>query len=235
MSVAENSKGNAQVDAKAATDGPVRRISSVQEPGKLGAGHVIRKVSTVQMVDPKDSHQGTLITTANSSGCDESETGSTRTGGTALSAFRKNVRKMSMWGMAGRIMTGQEKPRQKPQVKLEPTYKMSPDQRRRFDSSRVERMLNNVLNAQLSNETYDPVVSTRLASRISDIIKNKTKMMGFDRHKIISHVIIGNMFDQGTEVCSRCLWDDHNDNYASAYFRNGSLFAVATIYGVYFE
>ena len=34
---------------------------------------------------------------------------------------------------------------------------------------------------------------------------------------------------------SRCLFDQEKDSFASGSYRNASLFAVATVYGVYYE
>ena len=55
------------------------------------------------------------------------------------------------------------------------------------------------------------------------------------RYKIIAIVHIGQLNDQGLRLGSRCLWDQGQDTFASYEFRNNSLFAVGTVYGVYAE
>lgn len=40
---------------------------------------------------------------------------------------------------------------------------------------------------------------------------------------------------QDIRVASRCLWDNDKDNTASVTYTNSSLYAVATIFAVYFE
>jgi len=37
------------------------------------------------------------------------------------------------------------------------------------------------------------------------------------------------------QLASRCLWVPNTDAFSSASFSNDSLFAVATVYAVYFE
>ncbi|XP_077988562.1 dynein light chain Tctex-type protein 2B-like [Glandiceps talaboti] len=152
----------------------------------------------------------------------------------ALNAFRKASRSISLLGFAGKMMSGRDKPN-KPKLNLENTYKMVPGDYQRFSASRVERMLNNVLNTHLVGKTYDAKTATTLTINIAEVVKHKTKLMGFERHKIIADVVIGNVADQGAEISSRCLWDAKTDGFASTYFRNGTLFAVATVYAIYFE
>lgn len=62
----------------------------------------------------------------------------------------------------------------------------------------------------------------------------KTKIH-FSRHKIIVFVNIGQKKDQGIQFGSRCLWDAKRDNWAEAQFTNTTLWATATVYGVYYE
>ena len=57
--------------------------------------------------------------------------------------------------------------------------------------------------------------------------------MGYSRHKIICNVILGQMQDQGVKMSSRCLWDPDTDDWASVQFQNDSLFAIATVHGIY--
>lgn len=55
------------------------------------------------------------------------------------------------------------------------------------------------------------------------------------RYKIIVIISIGQIRDQNIRMGSRCLWDDTHDNFSSHIFKNNSLFAAATVFGVYFE
>jgi hypothetical protein len=61
------------------------------------------------------------------------------------------------------------------------------------------------------------------------------KELALPRYKFVSHVMIGQNADQGINFASRSVWNTSTDNFASATYRNGSLFAIATVFAVYFE
>ncbi|KAI8509208.1 Tctex-1 [Branchiostoma belcheri] len=115
------------------------------------------------------------------------------------------------------------------------TYKMTPDEGSKFSPAKVETMLNLLLQQFLENETYRPENVGFLTRRLTENIKDRVKELNFPRYKIVCHVYIGQSGNNSLEVASRCVWDQQNDNFATATFQNGSLFAVATVYGVYFE
>ncbi|XP_035699832.1 tctex1 domain-containing protein 1-B-like [Branchiostoma floridae] len=115
------------------------------------------------------------------------------------------------------------------------TYKMTPDDGTKFSPAKVETMLNLVLHQFLENETYRQENVGFLTRRLTENIKDRVKELNFPRYKIVCHVYIGQSGNNSLEVASRCVWDPQNDNFATATFQNGSLFAVATVYGVYFE
>lgn len=53
-----------------------------------------------------------------------------------------------------------------------------------------------------------------------------------DRWKLIVHIVLGQDSDQSVLLSSRCIWNADTDCLASATYRNNSLFAVATVYGL---
>lgn len=55
------------------------------------------------------------------------------------------------------------------------------------------------------------------------------------RYKLIVIVHIGQLNSQNIFIGSRCLWDPKSDTFSSYVFRNSSLFALASVYAVYFE
>lgn len=69
----------------------------------------------------------------------------------------------------------------------------------------------------------------------TDDIREKVKALGFDRHKLVVHVTIGERRWQTFSSCSRCLWDTATDGYASESFQNETLFCSAQVYALYFE
>ena len=123
----------------------------------------------------------------------------------------------------------------KPKPKLENTYKATPDEGHEFRPVVVRNAIQTILSNQLKDVKYSPKEIKALTSELSLLIQRKVKGLGFDRHKLICNVVIGQRTDQGVQMASRCLWDPVNDNWASVEFVNDTVFAIATVHGVYFD
>ena len=154
------------------------------------------------------------------------------------------TRRMSMFPGAGarrqsiasyRSGTEQSSVSLRKPAKLENTYRLAPDDDGKFNVGRVEKALNSILDSFLSAEDYQPDKCAKMAQNLTDVIKERVKDMGFPRYKIVCNVCIGQLANQGVQGASRCLWNKDLDTYASATFTNSSLFAIATVYGLYFE
>ncbi|XP_062974623.1 dynein light chain Tctex-type 4 [Elgaria multicarinata webbii] len=117
----------------------------------------------------------------------------------------------------------------------ENTYKMQPDEDFKFNSSRTQQVLESVLASYLGDAKYNPANSGQLAQNLSDLIRNRVKDVAPPRYKLVCNVFLGQQANQGLLIASRSLWDVGNDSFASATFTNSSLFAVATVHGLYFE
>ncbi|XP_074650536.1 dynein light chain Tctex-type protein 2B-like [Tubulanus polymorphus] len=124
---------------------------------------------------------------------------------------------------------------QQPLVRLENTYRMQPKSDEKFNSALMERTIKSVLESFLSGETYDASKSSGITRSLTDMIKARIKEIGSPRYKLVVNVILGEKKDQGIQVASRGVWNAEFDNYASAEYANATLFAVATVYAVYFE
>ena len=55
------------------------------------------------------------------------------------------------------------------------------------------------------------------------------------RYKILSVITIGQKKDQGVRVGSRFLWDADRDSFCAVDWSNKHLYAVGTVYAVYYE
>lgn len=75
----------------------------------------------------------------------------------------------------------------------------------------------------------------RWKTPISWVIKTQVKDLMIPRYKLIVIVHIGQLKSQSILIGSRCLWDPKSDTFSSYVFRNSSLFALASVYAVYFE
>ena len=120
-------------------------------------------------------------------------------------------------------------------TKLENTFKMAPDDDKKFNSSRMQKMVTDILNSYLDGEDYEPKKCVQLAKNLSDVIKSRVKDTDLDRYKIVCNVTIGENGDHGLQYASRCLWSTSTDNYASATYKSHTLFCVANIYALYHE
>lgn len=69
----------------------------------------------------------------------------------------------------------------------------------------------------------------------ADDIRERVKALGFDRHKLVVHVTVGERRWQTFSSCSRCLWDTATDGFASQSYQNESLFCSAQVFALYFE
>ncbi|KAK3089776.1 hypothetical protein FSP39_006420 [Pinctada imbricata] len=117
-------------------------------------------------------------------------------------------------------------------VQREPTYRMEPHSRVQID--KVKSIIESVLADNLTGSSYG-VHSKTLCILLGEEIKEKVKKLQYDRYKVVTHVLIGELNNQGLEVASRCVWDTALDDYASCNFRNKNLFCTASVYMVYHE
>ncbi len=119
--------------------------------------------------------------------------------------------------------------------KMENTFRITPDDKNTFKPLSVQKEIADVLEGVLGSMEYNPLTSGRITTRLSEAIKVRVKALQFKRHKLVVHVLVGSHNGQSMELASRCLWNQDTDSYASATYQNTSLFAIASVYGVYFE
>lgn len=113
------------------------------------------------------------------------------------------------------------------------TYRMEPLSR--FSEPKVKEIIEDVLDQSLQGHTYEATFCKEMSKELSENIKQRVKSLGFSRYKFICVVHMGQINNQGLRIGSRCLWDQKLDNVAEGFFRNGDLFAVGTVFGLYCE
>jgi len=74
-----------------------------------------------------------------------------------------------------------------------------------------------------------------MSKQLSEVIKDRIKVLRLPRYKLLCTVAIGQNSGQAVRHTSRCLWDSDNDGFASASYKNSSLFATASVYAVYYD
>ena len=112
---------------------------------------------------------------------------------------------------------------------------MKPDGDVEFRAGKVQKQIEDTLERYLDGKKYDKDETPHLSCLIASNIKNDVKTLGFNRHRIICQVFIGENRGQAVQCVSRPLWDDKTDSFAQASYRSETLFAVALIHGVYGE
>lgn len=119
-------------------------------------------------------------------------------------------------------------------IRLENTYKLKPDIP--FRSHEVQKTVEDILTEYLGDMEYDSHQCKILSQTISAKILEAIKGLGFKGYKMVAVVSIGSMKERpGMQFGSRCLWNKDTDNFVSAKYSNKSLFAVAMIYGLYYD
>ncbi|XP_039258280.1 dynein light chain Tctex-type 5-B-like [Styela clava] len=119
-------------------------------------------------------------------------------------------------------------------MQYENTYRMAP--KKKFPTSRIEAIISDALTSYLHPDIeYEPEHCRDLTKTISEVIKARVKETVLPRYKIVCVVNIGQVNSQGLRMGSRCLWNAEHDTFASASFKNGSVFAVGNVYGIYYE
>lgn len=122
-----------------------------------------------------------------------------------------------------------------PQVKLENTYRLSPNDNQKFNVSKVQRLVTEILNNHLENVKYEPNKCKEMVQLLSEEIKTRIKSIIFKRYKLIVNLTIGENCGNGIIIASRSLWNTETDNGCTVQFKNSSLFAVATIFAAYYD
>ncbi|NXN59332.1 TC1D4 protein, partial [Rynchops niger] len=120
-------------------------------------------------------------------------------------------------------------------TRLENTYRMQPDKGCKFDAGQVRQVLEVALAGALGTTAYSPQGSGLLAQSLAELLRSRAKEVVPPRYKLVCQVLLGQQGQQSLLVASRGLWDPETDSFASATFSSASLFAVATVHGVYFE
>ncbi|KAK3098189.1 hypothetical protein FSP39_017057 [Pinctada imbricata] len=120
-------------------------------------------------------------------------------------------------------------------LKLENTYRMEPDEGKRFVSYKVEGKMTEILGERLADVDYSDATGSTLSTELATQIKKELHQFPWNRYKYVVQVVIGEHKEQDVKIGSRCLWNQKTDNFACANYSNKSLFAVAACFAIYFD
>jgi tctex1 domain-containing protein 2 len=119
--------------------------------------------------------------------------------------------------------------------RFENTYHLGPNDKQKFNIHLVESVVGDVLENQLKNTNYDSNRCKELTTLLSDDIKQRLKSAIYKRYKYVVVLSIGQKGDNSILMASRCLWNAETDNACSVKYENKSLYAIATIFAVYYD
>ncbi|XP_065088082.1 dynein light chain Tctex-type 5-like [Ochlerotatus camptorhynchus] len=121
-----------------------------------------------------------------------------------------------------------------PLLKFQPSYRLQSTNP--FNREACEVILREALDKALQGVEYSSYFAPSLCQQICEDVKAKVKELNFDRYKIVVTVTMGERYMQGLKSIAQFLWDPEKDSYVSCiYDSSPSLFAVATIYAIYFD
>ncbi|NWI14891.1 TC1D4 protein, partial [Crypturellus soui] len=144
--------------------------------------------------------------------------------------------KRAAWALHGRVsFSGLPLFQPVHEARYENTYKMQPDEGCKFSAARVQRVLEAALAGALKDTAYGAQSGAQLAHGLAELLRAQAKEVLPPRYKLVCNVVLGQQGQQSLLVASRALWDPQSDSFASATFSNATLFAVATVHGLYFE
>ncbi|KAI0979232.1 hypothetical protein GJ496_005441 [Pomphorhynchus laevis] len=105
-----------------------------------------------------------------------------------------------------------------------------------FDPVKVEQVMQDYLKEKLSKVKYDPEVCTNLSKQMVDELKQRVKAMGYERYKLVVHLIIGQKDPQADnlQMAARCFWDAETDGLAHCHFVSDEIFCAALVFASYF-
>ena len=123
---------------------------------------------------------------------------------------------------------------QSPQ-KIENTYSLGPSDNQKFNSSKVQKLVKDILSNHLENVKYEPNKCRDQVQLISDEIKTRIKSIVFKRFKIVVSLTIGQNTGNSIIIASRALWNTDTDNECTVQFKNNTLYAICSIFATYFD
>ncbi|KAM9688912.1 dynein light chain Tctex-type 4 [Trichechus inunguis] len=119
--------------------------------------------------------------------------------------------------------------------RVAPSYRTEPSPGERWQAAQAQSALEAALAVALHNMCYSSSEAGPLALELCEQVRLRLREFSPPRYKLVCCVVLGSRAGQDVRVVSRALWDTACDGLASATFTNASLFAVATVHGLYCE
>ncbi|EDW32121.1 GL10607 [Drosophila persimilis] len=125
-------------------------------------------------------------------------------------------------------------PQPKPTMRFMPTYRLEP--KNPLNKERVEIIMKAVMNKHYNDEyMFHPKHSLHMAAQISEEIKNRIKLMNYDRYRYIVLVTVGECLMQGLYSMVNFLWDAEKDGFVTYKVEQPSYYAICTTFYIYYD
>ncbi|XP_037956384.1 dynein light chain Tctex-type protein 2B-like isoform X2 [Teleopsis dalmanni] len=121
----------------------------------------------------------------------------------------------------------------KPVMKFMPTYRL--ESIKPLNREICEKIIKSVCDTAFATFTYSPKIALRVATEVSEEIKNRIKSHNFDRYRLICVVTIGEKCFQGYFSLLSFLWDSGKDGYISYVYDVPDFFVVITLFYLYYD
>ena len=94
----------------------------------------------------------------------------------------------------------------------------------------IQDVIEDVLRTNLSDVCYDSWDSESRCLLLSELIKKRLNQIEQRLRDVVVAVFISHADDSSIEKAGHRVWRPEYDSFASAWFRNESLFAVGTVF-----
>ena len=113
------------------------------------------------------------------------------------------------------------------------TFSLRPSHKRKFKPAEVKREARKILEAKLEGQEYTTDNMQQFSREIADQIRDKVRLLDYERYKIIVNCVIGEQRGEGVRMGCKCFWDSDTDNFVEEVYVSKHLFAVVTVFGLY--
>ncbi|XP_012686485.1 dynein light chain Tctex-type 5 [Clupea harengus] len=121
----------------------------------------------------------------------------------------------------------------KPKTKMACTYRMGPV--RKFLPHVVKKRAQEILDKAFTDLAYDHDNCREVSDKVSTDTMAFVKEQAFDRYRYVVRVVVGEKKGQTVKIVGRALWDQEKDNFLTVTHENRHLYAVCTVFALYFE
>lgn len=98
---------------------------------------------------------------------------------------------------------------------------------------KIQDTIEEVLKTNLKEVCFDSWDSEARCDALSQIIRQKLRCIQHQFADLVVVVLIGRVDDTGIVKASHKVWKPEYDSFASAWYKNESLFAVGTVFATY--